>query len=43
VLGLLRQSRKKKRQKRASPRRIDGQIVEEKRGLSEIMRDSPVH
>jgi hypothetical protein len=44
ALELLRQSRKKKQRKKASPQQIDGQTVEVKRAApSEITGDLPVH
>jgi hypothetical protein len=44
ALELLRQSKKQKRRKRASPQPIDGQFVEEKSAAPlEIMGDLPVH
>jgi hypothetical protein len=44
ALELLRQSKKKKQRKKASPQRIDGQTVEVKRAApSEITGDLPVH
>ena len=44
ALELLRQSKKQKRRKKASPQRIDGQSAEEKSvASSEITGDLPVH